>query len=86
MRRWRQSLQIANSQQTAQAAVAHLRGLDIPQRDHDGPDHRGRPYLPAGSKSRSIPAASPQDDPKADAYAFLRIQTAAKLSRASPAG
>lgn len=70
-----QSLQIANSQQTEQASVAHLRGLDILSGTTTDLTVAVGQTITFGRLEITLDTCRvPQDDPKADAYAFLRIR------------
>ena len=82
-----QSAQLATTQETAQARVVHLRGLDSLAGEAVDID------VPVGETVRfgrlEILAEAcrvPRDDPTADAYAFLKIRDVRERRRVSPGG
>lgn len=70
-----QSVQISNSQQTIQANVVHLRALDILNgTTTDLAVEVGQTVQFGRLEITADTCRVPQDNPKGDAYAFLRIR------------
>lgn len=70
-----QSVQVSNSQQTKQASVVHLRALDILSgTTTDLTVEVGQTVQFGRLEITADTCRVPQDDPKGDAYAFLRIR------------